>query len=127
MSGNSLSNTSLLKLLKQQMKYFESFLAENEGNSDLDISVYCDIEIFEWLMNYIHEPSSKPYFDKSIVVSILISSEFLQMDELVNICLESIAGRLDDIIALPIDLSCISDKLVNMLATLTHPKVRLPL
>lgn len=124
-SGDGLANTSLLKLLIQQMKYFESFLAENEGNSDLDISVYCDIDIFEWLINYIHEPSSTPYLDKSIVVSILISSEFLQMEELVNLCLKSIAGRLDEIIALPIDLSCISDKLVNMLATLTHPKVRL--
>lgn len=108
----------------QQMKYFENFLAENEGNSDLDISVYCDIEIFEWLMNYIHEPSSKPHLDKSIVVSILISSDFLQMNELVNICLRNIAGRLHEIIALPIDLSCISDKLVNMLATLINPKVR---
>lgn len=107
------------------MKYFERFLAENEGNCDLDISVYCDVEIFEWLMSYIHDPKGRPQLDKSIIVSILISSEFLQMDTLVDICLENIASRLHEIIKLPIDLSCISDKLVNKLAMLTHPKVRL--
>ena len=37
------------------MKYFEKFLADNEsGYDDIDISVHCDVEIFEWLMNYIH-------------------------------------------------------------------------
>ena len=105
------------------MKYFERFLAENGNSCDLDISVHCDIQIFEWLMNYIHNSFSRPQLDKSIVVSILISSDFLQMDDLVDICLENIAARLQDIIKLPIDLSCISDKLVNKLACLTHPKV----
>lgn len=105
------------------MKYFERFLKENQNNYDLDISVHCDVEIFEWLMAFIHNPCSDPPLDKSIIVSILISSEFLQMDYLVDICLESIAGRLNEIIRLPIDLSCISDKLINKLASLIHPKV----
>lgn len=105
------------------MKYFEHFLAENESSKDLDISVHCDIEMFEWLMNYIHDPNGPLNLDKSIVVSILISSEFLQMEALVDICLQSIATRLHEIINLPIDLTCISDKLVNQLASLTHPKV----
>ena len=88
------------------MKYFEKFLADNEsGYDDIDISVHCDVEIFEWLMNYIHNkvgeecrtatlnlasnsPSSPNksatlHIDKSILISILISSEFLQMDSLV--------------------------------------------
>jgi hypothetical protein len=105
------------------MKYFERFLAENESNHDLDIAVHCDIEIFEWLMNYIHSPHDKPKLDKAILISILISSEFLQMESLVDICLKSIASRLNEIIKLPIDLSCISDKLINQLALLTDPKV----
>ena len=105
------------------MKYFERFLAENESSFDLDISVHCDVEIFEWLMTYIHEPTVRPVLDKSIVVSILISSEFLQMDSLVEICLQDIATRLNDIIKLPIDLSCISDKLANRLASMTNPKI----
>jgi hypothetical protein len=106
------------------MRYFERFLAENEsGYDDIDISVHCDVEIFEWLMSYIHEPDKPPVLDKAIVVSILISSEFLQMDSLVELCLENIATNLGDIIRLPIDLSCISDKLVNRLAALTQPKM----
>ena len=43
-------------ILVKNMKYFERFLAENEnGYDDIDISVHCDVEIFEWLMTYIHE------------------------------------------------------------------------
>ena len=74
-------------------------------------------------MSYIHNSNSRPKLDKSILVSILISSDFLQMDALVDICLDNIASRLHEIIKLPIDLSCISDKLVNKLAVLTNPKV----
>jgi hypothetical protein len=112
-------------LLVKYMKYFERFLAENEnGYEDIDISVHCDVEIFEWLMTYIHEPDKPPQLEKSIVVSILISSEFLQMESLVDLCLQHISECLNDIIKLPIDLSCISEKLVHKLALLTSPKVR---
>ena len=111
-------------ILVKHMEYFDKFLSENEsGYDDIDISVHCDVEIFEWLMAYIHEPEKPPQLDKSIVVSILISSEFLQMEPLVDICLEHISANLNDIIKLPIDLSCISEKLINKLAHITHPKV----
>ena len=110
-------------VLITHMKYFERFLAENESSFDLDISVHCDVEIFEWLMTYIHEPTVRPVLDKSIVVSILISSEFLQMDSLVDICLQDISTRLNEIVKLPIDLSCISDRLVNRLASMTNPQI----
>ena len=110
-------------VLITHMKYFERFLAENESSFDLDISVHCDVEIFEWLMTYIHEPTVRPILDKSIVVSILISSEFLQMDSLVDICLQDISTRLNEIVKLPIDLSCISDRLVNRLASMTNPQI----
>ena len=110
-------------ILVKHMRYFERFLAENEnGYDDIDISVHCDVEIFEWLMSYIHETDKPPVLDKAIVVSILISSEFLQMDTLVDLCLEHIASSLGEIIRLPIDLSCISDKLANKLAMLVSPK-----
>lgn len=119
------------------MKYFDKFLAENEsGYDDIDISVHCDVEIFEWLMNYIHEKvdtelssssssSVKPplQIDKSILISILISSEFLQMDSLVDICVQNVSSNLNEIIKLPIDLSCISEKLVNRIASITPSRV----
>lgn len=111
-------------ILVHHMKYFESFLAENEnGYDDIDISVHCDVEIFEWLMSYIHEPNAPPNLDKTMVVSILISSEFLQMDVLVDVCLQHISCNLTEIVRLPIDLSCISEKLINKLAFITSPKV----
>lgn len=112
-------------ILIQHMKYFQKFLSENDGNGyeDIDISVHCDVEIFEWLMTYIHEPESPPKIDKQILVSILISSEFLQMDQLVEHCITQMTQSLNDIIKLPIDLSCISEKLINRIAALTTPKV----
>ena len=110
-------------ILVEHMKYFEKFLKENEaGYDDIDISVHCDVEIFEWLMSYIHEPDKPPNLEKSIVVSILISSDFLQMEALVEHCLVHISNNLNETIRLPIDLSCISDKIVNRLAALTHLK-----
>ena len=112
------------EILVSNMKYFESFLSDNEnGYDDIDISVHCDVDIFEWLMAFIHEPDQPPKLDKTIVVSILISSEFLQMDSLVDLCLEHISKSLGDIIKLPIDLSCISEKMINKLAFLIPPKV----
>lgn len=122
------------------MKYFEKFLADNEsGFDDIDISVHCDVEIFEWLMNYIHEKyeadnaynnalnstniTSNVHIEKSILISILISSEFLQMDSLVDVCVSHVSANLNDIIKLPIDLSCISEKLINRIASITPARV----
>jgi hypothetical protein len=116
-------------LLVVHMKYFQKFLGVNDNNNnangyeDIDISVHCDVEIFEWLMTYIHEPESLAAIDKQIIVSILISSEFLQMESLVESCIQQMSLMLNDIIRLPIDLSCISEKLVNRIAALTTPKV----
>jgi hypothetical protein len=113
-------------ILVQHMRYFQKFLNETEnGYDDIDISVHCDVEIFEWLMNYIHDTSNPPKMDKAILISILISSEFLQMDPLVELCVSQVSQSLNDIIKLPIDLSCISEKLVNRIASITSPKVRI--
>ena len=111
-------------ILMENMKYFKTYLSNAEHTmEDVDISVHCDVEIFEWLMQFIHASSNHPKLDKSIVVSILISSEFLQMDALVDICLQHIASHLNEIIKLPIDLGCISEKLLNKLTLLTPPNV----
>lgn len=74
-------------------------------------------------MQFLHDKSDPPKLNKSIVVSILISSDFLQMDALVEICLQFMAQHLTEIIKLPIDLSCVSEKLLNKLAVLTPPHV----
>ena len=37
------------------MKYFESALKNMTDSDDFDISVHCDIKIFEWLMRYLKD------------------------------------------------------------------------
>jgi len=46
-----------------------------------------------------------------MVVSVLISADFLRMPELVEDCIHYIASHLNQVIALPIDLSCISEEI----------------
>jgi hypothetical protein len=112
-------------VLMEYMKYFESFLKEAEsGYDDIDISVHCDVDIFEWLMTFIHYPHDPPHMDKTMVVSILISSEFLQIEPLIELCIKYLSRNLSDIVKLPIDLSCISDKLLIRLAQATSSSVR---
>ncbi len=40
-------------ILLKYMKYFESALKSMNEGDDFDISVHCDIKIFEWLLLYI--------------------------------------------------------------------------
>lgn len=52
-------------LLVKEMKYFAEYLsADSQRWEDVDISVHCDVQIFDWLMKYVkrgtkdfaHEP-----------------------------------------------------------------------
>ena len=36
------------------MKYFQKYLDESTKTSEVDISVHCDIKIFEWLLKYMN-------------------------------------------------------------------------
>ena len=111
------------------MKYFKSFIPDpaaprsNDATvqaeaDDIDISVHCDVYIFEFLVKYMNDPETPPPLENNTVVSILISSEFLQMEELVSACLAYVAKNLEDILCLPVDLACISDSLCAKLAKL---------
>lgn len=115
--------------LLAEMRYFRTYLV-NEGDEgsgsdpttceEVDISVHCDVTIFEWLMMYITRRDQAPALTAATVVSILISSDFLEMDRLVKECVVFMSKRLNEIIRMPIDLSCISDKLLDTLADLLH-------
>ena len=100
-------------VLLREMRYFRSYLGGGDACEDIDISVHCDVHIFEWLVQWIHSPHKPPPLDASSVVSILISSEFLEMDRLVEHCLRFMSVHVGEIIKMPIDLSCVSDKLVH--------------
>ena len=43
------------QMLIKYMKYFEKYLTEASSVDDIDISVHCDIKIFEWLIKYLHQ------------------------------------------------------------------------
>ena len=62
----------------------------SESCDDIDISVHCDIQIFQWLIKYLNEPECPPPLDSANVISILISSQFLKMSSLVDMCLGAI-------------------------------------
>ena len=41
-------------LLVQEMKYFAEYLSTDAQRwEEVDISVHCDVQIFEWLMKYV--------------------------------------------------------------------------
>jgi hypothetical protein len=35
------------------MNYFEQYLKDSRSGEQLDISVHCDVKIFEWLVRYV--------------------------------------------------------------------------
>mmetsp|Transcript_84954 Transcript_84954/g.160086 ORF Transcript_84954/g.160086 Transcript_84954/m.160086 type:complete len:970 (-) Transcript_84954:69-2978(-) len=107
-----------LDLLLTHMKYFESYLTGVTSSDDVDILVHCDVGVFEWLAEYMVDPTKADLLDVNIVVSILISSNFLQMDRLVDTCLSFIRGSINQVLRLPIDLGCLSNELVRRLARL---------
>jgi hypothetical protein len=103
-------------LLLQNMKYFEKYLQDSKNIDDIDISVHCDINIFDWLMRYIHKKEPKLEVKNSI--SILISSDFLQMGNLITESISFVAQNLQEIISLPIDMNCMNSVLIKKLAAL---------
>mmetsp|Transcript_27527 Transcript_27527/g.49633 ORF Transcript_27527/g.49633 Transcript_27527/m.49633 type:complete len:431 (+) Transcript_27527:478-1770(+) len=106
------------RLLVTQMKFFELHLSGSGSFEDIDISVHCDVGVFESLMQFLHEGSSDNILEVSNVISILISSEYLQMDRLVDNCLHFIVDHINEVVNLSIDMSCISVKLMRRLAGL---------
>jgi hypothetical protein len=85
------------------MKYFEKHLKMTDSADDIDISVHCDLKIFEWLMLYLHK--MKPKLEVSTVIPILISADFLVMNRLIQDCVEFVVKNISEIVKIPIDMS----------------------
>ncbi|XP_064620548.1 SANT and BTB domain regulator of class switch recombination-like isoform X2 [Lineus longissimus] len=110
-------------LLITEMKYFADYLSTDAHRwEEVDISVHCDVQIFDWLMKYVKrkikdmpEPTK---LEPNNVISILISSDFLKMDSLVQKCIEYCHGHMNAILATPCNMNCINDKLVTRIADL---------
>ncbi|KAG6598163.1 E3 ubiquitin-protein ligase [Phytophthora cinnamomi] len=106
-------------LLLAKMKYFQAYLNEANEHDEIDISVHCDVEIFELLMEYMHQRPDhewRPRITLENIASILVSSEFLQMEELVEECVAFISTRVQDFMLLRVDFGCLSDTTIAKIA-----------
>ena len=66
-------------------------------------------------MKYVHKKEPKLEIKNSI--SILISSEFLQMEGLTEESIKYVSKNLPEIISLPIDMNCMNSGLIKKLAS----------
>ena len=104
------------------MPYFQKYLSEKL--IDAEISVHCDIKIFEWLINYIKKRAMKilenknrdmpkPKMEPAQAISILISSYFLKMETLVEESLDFCHIRMSEVLETNGNLNCISQPLMT--------------
>lgn len=109
-------------LLVNEMKYFSEYLSgETQNIEDVDISVHCDVNIFEWLIKYarrnqlaVNDRVSVAALKPNNVISILISSDFLKMDTLVDECLTFICDNMNNLLECS-NINCINSSLVSRL------------
>ncbi|XP_032622629.1 SANT and BTB domain regulator of class switch recombination isoform X1 [Chelonoidis abingdonii] len=118
-------------LLISEMKYFAEYLSVDAQRwEEVDISVHCDVHIFDWLIRYVKRNTKEykvyeiPTLEPGNVISILISSEFLKMDSLVEKCIHYCHKNMSAIIATPCNMNCVSGDLLKRIADLfTHNEV----
>ncbi|XP_075452287.1 SANT and BTB domain regulator of class switch recombination isoform X4 [Ascaphus truei] len=115
-------------LLISEMKYFAEYLSTDAQRwEEVDISVHCDVQIFNWLIRYVKRNAKEsekheiPQLEPANVISILISSEFLKMDSLVEECIVYCHKHMSAIVATPCNMNCINANLLTRIADLfTH-------
>ncbi|KAM4040257.1 SANT and BTB domain regulator of class switch recombination isoform 2-T2 [Anomaloglossus baeobatrachus] len=115
-------------LLVSEMKYFAEYLSTDAQRwEEVDISVHCDVQIFNWLIKYVKRNSNEidqqdvPRLEPGNVISILISSEFLKMDTLVEECINYCHKNMSAIVATPCNMNCINANLLTRITDLfTH-------
>ena len=105
-------------LLLAQMGYFRD-ITSGQNLEDVDISVHCDITIFEWLMNWIKarengdEASALSRMNVDNILSILVSASFLKMTALVDVGLAFVHDNLNKILGNSYNLSCLGEPLLS--------------
>ena len=66
-------------------------------------------------MKYLKD-NQEPKLDLKNVISILISSDFLGMQKLVDECVKFIREKISDVVRLPIDMNCLNANLIKKIA-----------
>ncbi|XP_026740716.1 uncharacterized protein LOC113503100 isoform X2 [Trichoplusia ni] len=109
------------KLLVSKMGYFADVTA-GQRLEDMDISVHCDIQIFDWLMRWVKRDTilvaDWPLLDPHNVVPILVSASFLQMEPLLHDCLIYCHAHINEIVKTSTNLACLSDALLTRLSAM---------
>ncbi|CAG9815083.1 unnamed protein product [Phaedon cochleariae] len=109
------------KLLVAKMGYFAD-VTQGQRLEDMDISVHCDIGIFEWLMQWVKKDDLQeddwPQLDAQCVIPILVSAAFLQMEPLLNDCLLFCHEHMNEILRTNTNLSCLNDSVLTRLAAM---------
>ena len=67
-------------------------------------------------MCFLNEPNTPPELTCENVVSVLISSQYLKMHNLVNICVNFMCKNLDEILKMTMDLNCLNQDLLKQMA-----------
>lgn len=98
------------------MKYFDSKLRLDEPSEDIDITVQCDLDVFEWLMKFIWK--EKPILSVQNVIPILVSADYLLMSSLIDDCALFISQNLNDMVNVPNDMSNISTESMKKISQL---------
>ncbi|KAK9498034.1 hypothetical protein O3M35_003919 [Rhynocoris fuscipes] len=106
-------------VLLKKMKYFAGVTA-GQRLEDMDISVHCDLSVFEWLMKWVKstDKNSLPKLTINNVIPILVSAAFLLMEPLITECLTFLKFSLDEVIENTATLSCLNDRTLGRLSEL---------
>ncbi|XP_043481517.1 uncharacterized protein LOC122510730 isoform X2 [Leptopilina heterotoma] len=109
------------KLLIQKMCYFADVTA-GQKLEEMDISVHCDIVIFDWLMRWVKKDLIKksewPILEPNNVIPIMVSASFLQMDPLTETCLNYSFHNMSEVLKTSTVMTCLNDNLLTRLANL---------
>ncbi|KAG7197968.1 hypothetical protein KM043_016201 [Ampulex compressa] len=109
------------KLLIQKMRYFADVTA-GQKLEEIDISVHCDVVIFDWLMKWVKrdliKKSEWPVLEASNVIPIMVSASFLQMEPLLDSCIQYCHDNMSNILKTSTILTCLDDSLLTRLAEL---------
>ncbi|OAD58198.1 hypothetical protein WN48_11361, partial [Eufriesea mexicana] len=103
------------KLLIQKMRYFADVTA-GQKLEEIDISVHCDVTIFDWLMRWVKKDIIKksewPILEINNVIPIMVSASFLQMEPLLESCLQYCHNNMSDILKTSTVLTGLDDNLL---------------
>ncbi|XP_076359306.1 SANT and BTB domain regulator of class switch recombination isoform X2 [Tachypleus tridentatus] len=108
-------------LILSHMPYFRQFISEEDHSTEVEISVHCDLEVFRRLIAFVknHETGYKDIeIEPRYAIHLLVSADFLQMEWLVQQCLQFCYENMNVILATSSPVSAIGDQLTQRLAGL---------